>query len=59
MAGPIILIVVMVLFVPLLLGGLGVLAAALGWSLTDDAKQRYAGSELIALEHPATTTDAT
>jgi hypothetical protein len=58
MAGAIALIIAMVLFVPLLIGGLGMIAVLLGWSFTEDARARYAGSELTTLEHPEPEPDA-
>lgn len=49
MIGAIILIVAMLLFIPVLLGGGMAVAALLGWLLKSDAEQRYEGSEYIKL----------
>jgi hypothetical protein len=50
MAGPIILIALMVLvFPPLLFAGGMVAAAGLGWALTKYAEQTHEGSEFIEL----------
>ena len=50
MAGPILLVVTLVLVLPalFLIGGL-VFSAVLGWLLKDGAEQTHAGSELIEL----------
>ena len=50
MAGPIVLLVIMVLIVPPVLFGLGAaVAALLGWTLRSDAEARNEGGELIEL----------
>jgi hypothetical protein len=50
MLGGIIIAIVIVIVLPVAIIMTGpVIAAALGWALTDDAEQRNEGSELIAL----------
>lgn len=50
MLGGIVIAVVLVIIIPVVVMMSGsILAAALGWSLTDDAEHRNEGSELIAL----------
>ena len=50
MVGGILIALVLVLVLPVVVMTSGTLvAAALGWSLKEDAEQRHAGSELIAL----------
>ncbi|HZA00254.1 MAG TPA: hypothetical protein VE575_15950 [Acidimicrobiales bacterium] len=50
MAGAIILAIIIVVAIPVALCMSGAVAAALlGWSLTDDAKTRHDGSELLDL----------
>jgi len=47
--GPILLVVGVVAFIPLVLVGGMLVAGVLGWSLTRDAEITHPGSELIAL----------
>jgi len=50
MLGTVLIIVVLVVVIPVAVMMTGpVIAAALGWSLKDDAEVRNEGSELIAL----------
>jgi hypothetical protein len=50
MLGTVLIIVVLVVVIPVAVMMTGpVIAAALGWSLKDDAEARNEGSELIAL----------
>ena len=50
MVGGILIALVLVLVLPVVVMMSGTLvAAALGWSLKEDAEQRHAGSELIGL----------
>lgn len=49
MLGAIILAVAFVIFVPVFLMSMGVVAALVGTFLKDDAEARHEGSELVAL----------
>ena len=52
MLGAVIIIFVLVVVLPvmiIMIGGL--IAVILGWSLDRDAKERFAGSELLDLNH--------
>lgn len=50
MAGPIVIVVFLVVFIPVMVIMSGaVMAAILGWGVKDDVDEAYEGSELIAL----------
>jgi hypothetical protein len=49
MLGAVLIVIVLLVLPVVIIMSLTLVAAALGWSLKDDAEQRYEGSELIAL----------
>jgi hypothetical protein len=49
MLGAVLIVIVLLVLPVVIIMSLTLVAAALGWSLKDDAEQRYEGSELIEL----------